>query len=1053
MLLQLATLVLIQPAMAGNPSHQRDELATQLARAESLLAGGQGASPEALAAARQAAAAAGPQGSESEAVAAGLLGRILMDRGDLREACAAFERALDLSRSAIDATRHVESLHDLIDARLRLGEGGAASALLDEAESLAAARTPSVQARQLELRSRLERNEGRYEKAMAYTATAHSLRASAPQEPKALVDNFNLLGELEWFQGRFDESRSWHRRAVETAIADLGDAHPATGLSLSNLALAELELGNLEEARGLLLRALSIARAARGESHPEAMDCLHNLANLHLDAGEYPQALMLYQRVQRLTEQRSGADSDEAAHVLHNLGLLQLRMGRPERARETLSRTLRIWERLRGLEHPFVARALDLQADATESAGDLTQAARLVERAVAIRERMEAASATDRAWGLVRLGWLRLRLGRRTDARSLALRAAALCETHLADPGPDLASTLLLLGELEAAVGRDGPSLIHFEAGYAARRRAFGPEHTLAAEARARRAAALRRDGQYALAFDEATAAEQTHRSYLRQTLRYLAEPQALGLAARQPVARNTLLSVLEAGKATPRQIATAFEAMVAVRSLVLDEMAARRAAPSADDSELDGARRRLALLLYRESSQPKEGRIEALQEARQQVEALEGRLAAAAAERRTRDTDTAVGLQALRGAMPAGTALVSFVRYREPLTVSEERYLAFVLRPEWEKPLAMGLGPTSVIDSDVGRWRALLKASRGGRAQEERRIGQLGATIRRKLWDPIEPWTAGTSLVLIVPDGPLSLLSFGALPARAGGFLVEHGPVLHYLATERDLLRQPRPTEGRALLALGGPDYDARPAAPDSSVAEMRGPATPCGRPLRFAFLPHAASEVVDLGDLWRHASAERASRVLVGREASETAFRTAAPASGVLHLATHGFFAGEDCGSTGEAGVWRDNPLLQTGLALAGANSRSQAGATEADDGLLTAAEVARLDLRSVSLAVLSACGSGLGRLQDGEGVLGLRRAFALAGVGTVVMSLWNVDDVQARLWMRSFYQGLLQDRLPVSDAVRRAQLDALARLRREKGAAPPGLWGAFVAAGDWR
>jgi CHAT domain-containing protein len=144
-------------------------------------------------------------------------------------------------------------------------------------------------------------------------------------------------------------------------------------------------------------------------------------------------------------------------------------------------------------------------------------------------------------------------------------------------------------------------------------------------------------------------------------------------------------------------------------------------------------------------------------------------------------------------------------------------------------------------------------------------------------------------------------------------------------------------------------------------------------------------------------------------------------------------------------------DNPLLLSGLALAGANRRSAARSGR-DDGILTAEEIAGLDLHGTEWAVLSACDTGLGEIRAGEGVFGLRRAFQIAGARTVIMSLWSVDDRATRSWMRTLYAGRFQRGLDTAGAVRDASLSALRDRRARHLSTHPFYWAAFVAAGDW-
>jgi CHAT domain-containing protein len=145
-------------------------------------------------------------------------------------------------------------------------------------------------------------------------------------------------------------------------------------------------------------------------------------------------------------------------------------------------------------------------------------------------------------------------------------------------------------------------------------------------------------------------------------------------------------------------------------------------------------------------------------------------------------------------------------------------------------------------------------------------------------------------------------------------------------------------------------------------------------------------------------------------------------------------------------QAGDRIDNPLLLSGLAMAGANSWLKALNLPdiADNGLLTAFDVSGLDLHDTELAVLSACDTGLGQIRIGEGVFGLRRAFVLAGVKTLVMSLWKVPDQQTSLLMELFYRNLLQGS-PRAEALRQAQLAIKADNPH------PLYWGAFICQGD--
>ena len=322
----------------------------------------------------------------------------------------------------------------------------------------------------------------------------------------------------------------------------------------------------------------------------------------------------------------------------------------------------------------------------------------------------------------------------------------------------------------------------------------------------------------------------------------------------------------------------------------------------------------------------------------------------------------------------------------------------------------------------------------------------------------------------MIVADGPLHRLPWAALPAGGDGYLVERGPTIRVLGAERELLRTPSPS-GKGLLAVGGVAFsgEAAPAgAPKPMVvASTRAMLPDCrqGQALTFAPLPGTEREIEAIA---REQSTE--VQVLRGAAASEAAFKQLAPGRRVIHLATHAVALG-DCALKGRRAraaseAWRrwartrlppggaempPSPWLGRRVVLAFAGADQAADHDDENEGLLTAEEVSTLDLQGVDWVVLSACGSGVAEHWNREGVLGLTRAFRLAGARAVVASQWAVDDDATSEWMTSLYRARARGAVGISEAMREASREVIKVRRAEGRGTHPFYWAAFTATGD--
>src|SRR5262249_50342494 len=425
------------------------------------------------------------------------------------------------------------------------------------------------------------------------------------------------------------------------------------------------------------------------------------------------------------------------------------------------------------------------------------------------------------------------------------------------------------------------------------------------------------------------------------------------------------------------------------------------------------------------------EQRHQAVKNLETDKERLEAELSARSAEFRAQARP--VTIEAVHAAIPAHAALPEFAVFhpfdpnaeRNTDAYGAPRYAAYVLRPH-AGPRGFDLGSAMAIDAAVDAFRQALRDP--GRADVQAKARALDALVMQ----PLRLAIGDAVRLLVSPDGDLNLAPFDALADEPGRYLIQRygtGSV----TSGRVLLRMQvaRASRGTAVV-FADPLFGEPAARASAATAEPSRRSTTTGSDLSAVYFAPLAAPA---GGARAIKSPLPEATLYIGEGARKSALqRLEAPR--MLHIASHGFFLQD-------SRVNAENPLLRSGLALAGANLPHESS----EDGILTALEASALDLWGTKLVTLSACDTGVGEVRNGEGVYGLRRAFVLAGAETLVMSLWPVSDAIARETMVSYYTGLRYG-LGRGDALRQSKLDMLKRAARQH----PYYWASFIQSGDW-
>jgi CHAT domain-containing protein/tetratricopeptide (TPR) repeat protein len=904
-------------------------------------------------------------------------------------------------------------------------------------------------------------------------ALAARERLLGPEHHETL-SSANNLAVLYDRQGRAHDAETLFRRVFELRQRALGEEHPDTLSARNNLALALASQGRYARAADLLSGMLASLERARGRDHPHTLAVCSNLAFLHVDQGRADLAEPLYRRAFDGYTRVFGPEHRETLDAANNRGVFYARHGRFAEAEPLLAQTLATRERVLG----------PLHADTLGTVGNLAlclayqqrydEAEPLHRRAVDGFRQLLGDGHPQTLGALNNLALLHMRNGNYGAAEPLYQSALSGYRRVRGDDHPDTINVLANLAYLYECQGRDDLAQAHYRHALDLRLVVLGDAHPATLESMQALSVFLGRHARWSEAMALASRAREAETLLMSRALG-VATPREQAIVLQQAIAglRVSLsLLLFTQQPPTPETIRVAYDLVLKRKAIGLlaeglhwSTIVAREdqtlRAMFRDWQEL--GERILTMSLAGPAPAQTVAQLNAavrdLERAREDVYV---RLLRALPHLTLGTTLSAADCAAVAerlGREPERPTLVEFLRV-EPIDFGsrpghDQRewlppvYVAFVLRASADRfdVEAITIDDAETIDAAIQEARRWSSDDDNVDEAESRGDGSLGAmpaclrTLRRRLVEPLA--LDSTEALIIAPDGDLSLFPFELLPAGAtSAASSEDGRrdtwlgdrrVVSYLSSGRDLLRRGSsddlPADGPSIV-IGDPAFrlsaaeDVEPSVDSRSMGDALRRAS-----ITFPPLPATQCEA-------RRIAARLQVRPWLQAEAYERSLKAAErPYS--IHLATHGFvltpadLALDDDQALAYglpsriAGVL-DDPLRQAGLALAGAQDYLDGLALPdaAEDGLLLGTDVARLDLRGTALVVLSACETGLGRVHAGEGIFGLRRAFAIAGAQSLIMSLWKVDDLATAILMDAFYEELFDLGVSRVAALRRAR-----------------------------
>jgi len=805
----------------------------------------------------------------------------------------------------------------------------------------------------------------------------------------------NNLASLYKDMGQFEKALPLYIESKEIQKILFGENHPKYAISLNNLASIYSLMGQYDKAESLLIQAKEIRKKKLGENHPDYAMSLNNLAVFYKIMGQFDKAEKLYIESKEIQKNNSGKSHPEYVISLNNLACLYGDMGQYERAEPLFIEAKEIRKKILGENHPDYATSLNNLATLYQDMGQFKKAEQLHIEAIEIQYRILGKKHPDYAMSLNNLAALYKISGLYKKSEALYIEAKETRKNILGENHPDYARSLNNLATLYEAMGL------------------------------------------YKKAEPLFLSSADIIIKNLKKTFSILSEKEKENYLVNNISLmdiNNSLLYKYKKGSSS--LLIGNYNLIIFFKSLSLaDTRMMLESVNKIKDSTIQNvykAWQSNKSLLAKQYSLPFDKRIQKLESIEVKAEALEKELALKSSEFRIQQKKINISITDVQNNLQQDEVAIEFVRFRlyTKKWTDSIIYAAYILRKNDSVPVFVPI----CEEKQLGKYFSSTAGSsniktiyRSDPMDEDDKPSISGDSLYALVWKPLLPYLKGINKIDYSPAGLLYKIAFHALPAGDSSLLMDKYELNQYTSI-RQLAIQDEKKENNNSIALFGNCLFSM----DSNTVVKNIPADEKANILITAIvnrgdnaggwnqLEGTANEITSIKSLFDQ---HKFTTGLYEQEsATEEQFKSLSgnPPT-ILHLATHGFFLPDPVKKKQEgfeadnrnAFTLADDPLLRSGIVLSGANRvwSGQPPIEGREDGIVTAYEIAQMDLHKTDLVVLSACETALGDIKGNEGVFGLQRAFKLAGVKNMLLSLWKVPDAETAELMKVFYTYYLQ------------------------------------------
>jgi len=871
-------------------------------------------------------------------------------------------------------------------------------------------------------------------------------KALGPDHPN-VANSLNNLASYNSDLSNYQEAIRLSKEALEIQKRVLGAEHPDYATSLGNLAIYYSSIGNYQDAIRIGTETLEIRKRVLGVEHPNYATSLSSLGDFYSSSGNYQEAIRLATEALEIRKKVLGPKHPDYAGSLNNLAGSYSELGNYQEAIRLATEALEIQKEVLGSEHPVYALTLNNLAYLYSNLGDYQEAIRLGTKARDIRKKVLGPDHPDYALSVANLADFYSHLGNYQVAILLGIEALEIKEKVLGPDHPDFALSIVNLAGFYNDLGRYQEAIRLQTEALVIQKKALGSEHPHSILSLSNLSFFNYNQKKYSEAYSFQKSYVNLTRDYILNSFSELSSNLQESLWNEKYVHDfNLLFPSTVYQHQTKESISELYDktALFAKGILLNSSVGMRKLILESGDTVLISKYDALSAnksIYEKQLEKPIKERFLNVDSLHTLIQQQEMELARESKAYGDFARNLRINWKDVQLKLDKNDIAIEFLDF-PVLRTDSVMYVALTLKKGYDSPRLIPLFEKKQLDAI------------------SQRNYYTQTSLYDLVWKPLTEELKGARDIYFSPSGSLHRIGIEYVPVSDTENIFDQYR-LHRLSSTRQLAFIQDETSGKESVLYGGLVYDAHPSQTDK-LADNRSftymnRADVDSLSLRgsYEYLPGTKDEADNIASYLKKYGQSYVYRS--GAQGTEESFKQLdGSRPKTLHIATHGFYmtqedaeiqrlaSGVRLGDEGSH-YQEDKPMTRSGLLLSGCGPalKHEILPEGVEDGILTAQEISKLDLRGLDLVVLSACQTGLGDIISGEGVFGLQRGFKNAGARTIIMSLWKVSDSATQQLMSSFYSHYLQGKRK-EESFRLAQSEL-----REKGSSNQSKpdWAAFV------